>query len=88
MDTLELVLQYRDGDEIVDVAQQVVEAPEQVSTKLTDFSVYVPVVQADDAWVGKQIRIAIRSAGQAGGFWDLDDVRLARSLSASEPALR
>ncbi len=88
MDTLALVLQYRDGDEIVDVAQQVVEAPGQVSTKLADFSVYVPVVQAGDAWAGKQISVAIRSAGQAGGFWDLDDVRLARSLSVSEAALR
>jgi hypothetical protein len=40
-------------------------------------------VQAGDAWAGKTIGIALRTAGQPGGFWDLDNVRLIES--ASEP---
>jgi len=43
--------------------------------------VYLPPVQADDPWAGKPIGIAIRAAGEAGGFWDLDGVRLAESLA-------
>jgi len=42
--------------------------------------VYLPPVQQDDAWAGKPIGIALRSAGEADGFWDLDNVRLAESL--------
>lgn len=83
-DNLELVLVYRDGDQVVDVAQRIVEAPRQPSNELTDFSVYVTTVQDEDAWAGKDISIAIRAVGAAGGFWDLDDVRLAKSPSASE----
>ncbi|MEN6574805.1 MAG: hypothetical protein ABFD90_00575 [Phycisphaerales bacterium] len=79
-DTLVLVLYYRDGDTPVDIVSQTVEPAGLSSRRLQDFSVCLPPVQADDVWVGKPIGIALRSAGEAGGFWDLDNVRLAESL--------
>jgi hypothetical protein len=48
-------------------------------TKLTDFSVTIPTVQAGDAWANQTLGIAIvdisgPERGQA--YWDLDNVRL------------
>jgi hypothetical protein len=80
VDTLELVLFYRDGNDVVDIVSQKVEAIGLSSTELMDFSLYLPTVQSDDAWAGKAIGIALRAAGMPGGFWDLDQVRLAESL--------
>ena len=34
----------------------------------------------DSEWAEKNIGIAIRATGMAGGFWDLDNVRLGESL--------
>jgi len=79
VDTVELVLYYRDGAKSVDIVHQTVEAKGLSSTQLRDFSVYLPTVQAGDAWAGKAIGVAIRATGKAGGFWDLDNVRLAES---------
>ena len=76
IDTLELVFYYRDANDIVDIAQQTVEATGQSYTQLQDYSLELATVQADDAWAGKTIGIALRAEGQAGGFWDLDNVRL------------
>jgi hypothetical protein len=36
----------------------------------------VPTVQPDQDWAGYPIGLALRSSGPAGGFWDLDFVRL------------
>ena len=80
MDTLELVLYYHDGTQSVDIVHQTVEPTGLSSTQLRDFSLYLPTIQPDDAWAGKTIGVAIRAAGTAGGFWDLDNVRLAESL--------
>jgi hypothetical protein len=80
VDTLEIVLYYLAEDEPVDIVRQMVEAEGVSSTQLQDFSVYLSTVQPDDAWAGKNIGVAIRAAGAAGGFWDLDNVRLAESL--------
>ena len=85
VDSLELVLYYRNGAESVDIARQTVGAAGLAATLLQDFSVYLPKVEADDAWAGKTIGVAIRAAGQAGGFWDLDNVRLVESLPVSIP---
>ena len=79
-DSLELVLYYRDGDEIVDVATEEIDAIGQSATHLQDFSAYLAPVQPSDAWAGQTIGVAVRAAGVAGGFWDLDNVRLAKSL--------
>jgi len=46
------------------------------SEVLVDYSVFLPTVQADDAWAGQPIGIAIRATGPLGGYWDLDNVRV------------
>ena len=46
------------------------------TTALKDFSVYLPVVEAEHSWTGKTIGIAIRATGPYGGYWDLDNVRV------------
>ncbi|MHC4518580.1 MAG: hypothetical protein ACYTAS_08335, partial [Planctomycetota bacterium] len=86
VDTIELVLYYVDGDEVVDIVQQAVEAVGLSMTWLEEFSAYLPPVGADDAWAGKPIGVAIRAAGLPGGFWDLDNVRLAASLPVEQVA--
>jgi hypothetical protein len=81
LDHVELVLYYYDEIESVDIAAQAVNATNLSAGQLQDFSVYVPSVQSGDAWIGKAIGIAIRAEGMPGGFWVLDKVRLAESLS-------
>jgi HpiC1 cyclase len=85
VDNLQLVLYYRDGNEPVDVASRTVAATGLSATQLRDFTLYLPKVESDDAWAGKTIGVAIRAAGAAGGFWDLDNVRLTESLPVSIP---
>ena len=82
-DTLKLVLYYLDANTPVDIASVSVEAVGISATKLKDLSLYLPAVKSNDAWAGKTIGVAIRAAGAAGGFWDLDNVRLVESLPAS-----
>jgi hypothetical protein len=86
VDTVELAFFYVDGDQTVDVACEVVEAPGLPLRRLDDFSAYLPPVKAGDEWADKPIGVAIRSAGLPGGFWDLDNVRLAASLPVDEVA--
>jgi len=85
VDTLELVLYYLDANDVMDIAQQTVEATDQSYTQLQDFSLELPAVQSGDAWAGMNIGIALRAAGQPGGFWDLDNVRLIESAPVSIP---
>jgi len=88
VDTLDLALYYRDAnDVVVDIAIQTVEAAGQSYTQLQDFSLELPAVQSGDAWAGKAIGIALRAAGQPGGFWDLDNVRLIESPPDPDIAL-
>jgi urease beta subunit len=83
VDYLELAFYYRDGNEPVDIVEVFIPATGLSSRNLRDFSIYLPHVQEDDDWVGKPIGIAMRSVGAAGGYWDLDNVRLEEFLSAS-----
>ena len=80
VDGIELVLFYRDGADVVDIVGQTVEAAGVSSTELTDVSLYLPTVQAGDAWAGMAIGVALRATGMPGGFWVLDNVRLAELL--------
>jgi len=84
VDTMEIVLYYLAEDKSVDIVHETVEAKGLSSTQLQDFSVYLFTVQSGDAWAGKSIGVAIRAAGAAGGFWDLDNVRLAESLPVAK----
>jgi hypothetical protein len=85
VDTIELVLYYRDGTESVDIVSQTVEATCFSSTQLQDFLVYLPTVQPGDAWAGMAIGVALRATGMPGGFWDLDNIRLLELLPVSIP---
>ncbi|TKJ32609.1 MAG: hypothetical protein CEE38_22860 [Planctomycetes bacterium B3_Pla] len=85
LDKLELVLYYRDANDMVDIAQQTVDATNLSATELTDISLYLPTVQPGDAWAGMAIGVALRAAGMPGGFWDMDNVRLVESLPVSIP---
>ena len=85
VDTIELVLYYRDDANSVDIVRQTVEATGRTMTHLDDLSVCLPTVQPGDAWAGKSIGVAIRAAGAPGGFWDLDNVRLMELLPVSVP---
>lgn len=54
------------------------------TTHFVDVSVSTPEVSAADAWAGRSLGIGIYSAvtrdsGLAGGYWDLDNVRLTAS---------
>ena len=60
----------------MDIVSIQIPAPPSTSRTLEDFSVTLPTVHAGDPWIGKNIGIAIRGTGAAGGFWDLDNVRL------------
>lgn len=82
-DALELVLYYRDANEPVDIARLAVGSEGLSSTELKDFSLHVLPVQAGDAWAGKPIGVALRANGLPGGFWDIDNVRLAESAAES-----
>ena len=79
-DTLELAFYYVDEPNRIDIAVETVSATGLLSTELHDVSLHVPIVEPNDPWVGKPVGIAIRATGQAGGFWDVDNVRLDDSL--------
>jgi len=80
LDMLELALYYYDETEFADIVFQAIEPTYLSSGKLKDFSIYVSSVQSGDTWAGKSIGIAMRSVGMPGGFWVLDNVRLAESM--------
>ena len=71
-----LALRYLSGADPNDSLSVLVPAPDSSSRTVEDFSVTLPAVQPSDLWVNKNIGIEIRATGAAGGFWDLDNVRL------------
>jgi len=88
--SMQLSLYYRDGADMVTVGvpttitfNSITFNPAGPST-LVDYSVITPVVQAGDAWAGKNIGVRIDSAlGTGDGYWDMDNVRL---TAVPEPA--
>ncbi|MEI8197338.1 MAG: PEP-CTERM sorting domain-containing protein, partial [Phycisphaerae bacterium] len=84
--SLELVFRYLDtGSNLVDIplAVQSVAGFGIADTVLTDYAVSLPAVQSTAAWAGRPIDIELRAVGSAGGFWDLDNVRV---VETPEPA--
>ena len=71
--TLKLVFHSLSDPNIISVK---VPRPLPSSRTLDDYSVTMPTVQPSDPWADASIGIAIRAIGSAGGFWDLDNVRL------------
>jgi hypothetical protein len=84
--TLDLSLYYLDGSgnhvtvRSTAVTYTAAAFPTTAPLSLVDFSVYVPTVQAGDAWAGQHIGIELESAIPLGltsfGNWDFDNVRL------------
>ena len=73
---LTLALHYLFVAAPVDIVSVQVPAPASTSRILEDFSVTLPTVQPGDPWADKNIGLAIRGTGAAGGFWVIDNVRL------------
>jgi hypothetical protein len=82
VDTLELVFYYRDETGPIDIVWQAVKPLGLAGQFLRDFSVDLPTVNPDGPWAGRSIGVAIRAVGMAGGFWVLDNLRLAESSPA------
>jgi hypothetical protein len=80
---LELGFYYLDAssNQVTVASTAAVASPESFPnrTNLVDYAVAVPFVMAGDPWAGQNIGIRFRSlvsAETAGGYWDLDNVRL------------
>jgi hypothetical protein len=85
--TLQLSLYYRDASSnMITIASNIVTYDTNVFTNLlllTDFQVQITNVQAGDAWAGQHIGIEVlcnSSFTNAGGFWDIDNVRLVEGI--------
>lgn len=91
--SLQLSLFYRDaGNNIITVGSPTTitynpaNFPLTAPLNLVDYSVTTPVVQAGDAWAGKNIGIMIQVTASDfnGGYWDMDNIRL---TSVPEPGV-
>ena len=85
--TLELRFYYRDAssNKIVVASISITNSTAlfPTNTHFIDFHVHLPSVQPADAWAGKHIGIELASTvdfGLAGGYWDIDNVRLVESI--------
>jgi hypothetical protein len=85
LDLLELSFYYSNGDEAVEIVQRAIDANGLSSSMLKDISVYLPTVSTGDPWMNQPIGIALRAIGDAGGFWDIDHIRLDASLPLPDP---
>jgi hypothetical protein len=77
-DPLELAFYYfnDESQQNKDIARLFVPFERRSSTYLDDFTVNLPTVQSGYGWAGKNIGIAIRGMGTAGGTWVIDNVRV------------
>ncbi len=89
--TLELSLYYRDAasNRVTVAATTITHSTALFPTNshLIDFQARTAVVQASDAWAGKNIGVRLASTGGfelQGGYWDVDNVRLQVNVS-NEP---
>ena len=77
VDTLTLAFTYPATDpNDSDIVTAQVQATDITANIMKDFFVSLPAVQATDPWAGQPIGIDLRASGTAGGYWDLDNVRL------------
>jgi hypothetical protein len=90
---LEVRLYYRDADGVMVTAESTsftYHLGADRASHFRDIRLDLPVVWESDPWAGKPIGIQVISTltladldpktGRAGGFWDLDNVRLTKSL--------
>ncbi len=91
--TLQLSLYYRDAaSNIVTIGATTVTYDTNVFTNLTvmsDFTVSIPGVKPTDPWAGQGIgieMISTTSLTNAGGYWDVDNVRLVDTTALNLPS--
>ena len=84
--TLQLALYYRDGasNKVTVAATTITNSTDAfpTSTHFVDYHVEVPATELTDPWAGKHIGIQLLSTTAfelAGGYWDLDHVRLTQT---------
>jgi hypothetical protein len=84
--TLQLQLYYRDASSnmVVVASTSITNSAEifPTNTHFVDFSAHVTQVKVSDPWAGQNIGIQLASTVDftlAGGYWDLDNVRLVES---------
>jgi HpiC1 cyclase len=82
--TLQISLYYRDSssNKVIIASAMITNSPSAfpTNTHLVDFQLHLPMVKTGDAWAGQHIGIQLLSTtgfDLAGGYWDLDNVRLA-----------
>ncbi len=85
--SLQMSLYYRDSESnIVTIASTNIVYDPTVFTSITnlvDFELDLPGVQATNAWAGQHIGVEFlctSATNLAGGFWDLDNVRVTSSI--------
>jgi hypothetical protein len=88
--TFQLSLYYLDASNNMDIVAMTTvtntAANFPTDTRLVDFQVQVPGVNATDAWAGKNIGIQLLATpdfdepDEWGGYWDVDNVRLAEGI--------
>jgi len=88
--TFEISLYYRDANSnmVPVAATTITNTPTRfpTNTHFLDFQARTPVVKTSDPWFGKQIGIRLASTvgfDLQGGYWDVDNIRLAENLVAN-----
>ena len=91
--SLVLSLYYRDGANLVTVADTSITNSGSIfsnATHFIDFQVRVPTVKASDVWAGRYIGVqllsSIQDANLPGGYWDVDNIRLVAGPVLLAPA--
>lgn len=87
--TLQISLYYRDAssNKVTVAATSITNSLElfPTNTHFLDFQARVPAVQTNDPWAGQSIGIELLSTASfelAGGYWNLDNVRLVETASS------
>jgi hypothetical protein len=93
--TLELGLYYRDAssNRVTVAATSVTNSATAfpTNTHFVDYQVQVPLVKAGNPWAGQYVGIQLLSTtgfDLAGGYWDLDNVRLTETVAPALSDLR
>ncbi|MDB6034113.1 MAG: hypothetical protein JWM16_4451 [Verrucomicrobiales bacterium] len=88
--TLDVSLYYRNlSGNMIGIASKPIRNSKTVfpnTTHLVDFQVDVPIVKNTDPWAGRHIGVRVLSTADpelAGGYWDLDNVRLTSLIGPS-----
>ena len=87
---MDIELYYRDvnGDQVPVGATEATNTNSTgVLSHLTDYALTIPAVAANDPWAGQNIGVELlqTATDNAGGYWDIDNVRLT-TVAVPEPS--